>query len=68
MMTRIASAWVAFWRSSVRIARQVIGVPDYEAYLAHLRAHHPQRALPSYREFFEERQRARYRGGGGRCC
>jgi len=43
-------------------------VPDYEAYLAHLRVHHPQRALPTYREFFMERQQARYKGGGARCC
>ena len=68
MMNGLARTLVSFWRRSVRIARQVIGVPDYETYLAHLRAHHPQRALPTYREFFEERQRARYKGGGGRCC
>jgi uncharacterized short protein YbdD (DUF466 family) len=52
----------------VRIARQIIGVPDYEVYVAHLRAHHPERAIPSYAEFFNERQLARYKGGGGRCC
>jgi len=68
MMKELVRILISFWRSSVRIARQLIGVPDYEAYLAHLRAHHPQRALPTYREFFEERQRARYKGGGGRCC
>jgi uncharacterized short protein YbdD (DUF466 family) len=67
-MKGIARNLISSWRYGVRIARQLIGVPDYEAYLAHLRAHHPQRALPSYREFFEERQRARYKGGGGRCC
>ncbi|HEY0230283.1 MAG TPA: YbdD/YjiX family protein [Dokdonella sp.] len=57
-----------FWQRAVRIGRQIIGVPDYENYLAHLRAHHPERALPSYAEFFNERQEARYKGGGGRCC
>ena len=56
------------WAACVRMARQVIGIPDYETYLAHLRAHHPERAPPSYAVFFEERQKARYRGGGGRCC
>jgi uncharacterized short protein YbdD (DUF466 family) len=56
------------WRYLVRLMRQVIGVGDYETYVAHLREHHPERPLPSYEEFFRERQAARYRGGGGRCC
>ena len=68
MMDRLARTLVSFWRCGVRVARQLIGVPDYETYLTHLRAHHPERAPPSYAEFFAERQEARYRGGGGRCC
>ena len=62
------AALLAAWRRAVAIARRMIGVPDYEAYVAHLRAHHPERAVPDYAEFFAERQRARYRAGGGRCC
>jgi uncharacterized short protein YbdD (DUF466 family) len=57
-----------FWQGSVRMCRQIIGVPDYDRYVAHLREHHPERAVPTYIEFFNERQQARYRGGGGRCC
>lgn len=49
-------------------ARLAVGVPDYEAYLRHLRRHHPERALPSYAEFFRERQDARYGKGRVRCC
>jgi uncharacterized short protein YbdD (DUF466 family) len=56
------------WRRAVVIARRTIGIPDYDAYVAHLRAHHPEREIPDYAEFFAERQQARYRGGGGRCC
>lgn len=56
------------WARGVRMARQIIGVPDYENYLDHLRRFHPERALPTYAEFFDERQQARYKGGGGRCC
>ena len=44
------------------------GVPDYDAYVKHLREHHPEREVPSYKEFFRERQVARYKGTGGRCC
>jgi len=56
------------WRVCIAAARRMIGVPDYDRYVAHLRAHHPGRLVPTYAEFFAERQRARYMGGGGRCC
>jgi uncharacterized short protein YbdD (DUF466 family) len=61
---RIASAW----RLARQTARRAIGVPDYDAYVAHCRAHHPDRAVMDYAAFFAERQAARYRGTGGRCC
>jgi uncharacterized short protein YbdD (DUF466 family) len=57
-----------FWRAGVAMARRMIGVPDYDRYVAHLRARHPDRPVPTYAEFFAERQRARYAGRGGRCC
>jgi uncharacterized short protein YbdD (DUF466 family) len=56
------------WHRLVTIGRRVLGVPDYDAYVAHLRAHHSDRAVPTKSAFFAERQRARYEGGGGRCC
>lgn len=56
------------WRGSVATARLCCGIPDYDTYVAHLRAHHPGRPVPSYAEFFRERQAARYKGTGGRCC
>jgi uncharacterized short protein YbdD (DUF466 family) len=50
-------------------ARLMCGVPDYEGYVAHLRLHHPDRPVPSYGEFFQQRQDARYgRNGNARCC
>lgn len=51
-----------------QIARSVIGVPDYAAYLRHCREHHPQQPPMDYAAFFNDRQAARYRGTGGRCC
>jgi uncharacterized short protein YbdD (DUF466 family) len=50
------------------IARRVAGVPDYEAYVAHVRTRHPGREVLSRGEFFAARIEARYRGSGGRCC
>ncbi len=58
----------ALWRGMVQTARLCCGIPDYDGYVRHLRAHHPDRPVPSYAAFFRERQTARYRGGAGRCC
>lgn len=58
----------AGWKWAVQTARLCCGVPDYDAYVKHLREHHPERAVPDYKAFFRERQEARYKGGGGRCC
>ena len=60
--------WQAAWSRAVQTARLCCGVPDYETYVRHLREHHPERPVPSYAQFFRERQEARYRGTGGRCC
>ena len=57
-----------FWRQAVRTARLAIGVPDYDTYVRHLRMHHPERPVPSYAEFFEQCQAARYKNGGNRGC
>jgi len=56
---------------SARTARLMIGVPDYDTYVAHRRANHPGQPVMSYEEFFAERQEARYAVGKGRfrgCC
>ena len=58
----------AEYRRLISNARRVLGVPDYDVYVAHLRARHPDRAIPTKAAFFAERQRTRYEGGGGRCC
>ena len=51
-------------------ARLMVGLPDYETYVAHLRSQHPDLPVMSYEEFFRERQDARFGGNGrvGRCC
>lgn len=54
----------------VQGGRQMCGIPDYQAYLAHQRRHHPEQPLLSYEAFFRERIDARYGGRNGkiRCC
>jgi uncharacterized short protein YbdD (DUF466 family) len=56
---------------SIRAARLMIGVPDYETYVRHRQINHPGLSIMSYEEFFVERQEARYAVGKGRfrgCC
>jgi uncharacterized short protein YbdD (DUF466 family) len=48
-------------------AQLMLGVPDYDAYVAHVTAAHPDRAPLSRDDFFRERQAARY-GSVLRCC
>jgi uncharacterized short protein YbdD (DUF466 family) len=48
--------------------KRICGMPDYGAYVAHLRQRHPERAVPSEREFYAEYVRARYGDGPTRCC
>jgi uncharacterized short protein YbdD (DUF466 family) len=60
-----------FWGRAVQTARLMVGVPDYDTYVTHRKAHHPGQPIMSYREFFHERQLARYTCEKGRfkgCC
>ncbi len=59
------------WNWSVQTARLMVGVPDYDTYVAHRRACHPGEPVMSYVEFYRERQNARYACEKGRfkgCC
>jgi uncharacterized short protein YbdD (DUF466 family) len=49
----------------------MVGVPDYETYVAHIESAHPGQAPMTYKEFFRQREAARYGDGGMRgmrCC
>jgi uncharacterized short protein YbdD (DUF466 family) len=52
-------------------AKLMIGVPDYDNYVAHRRQHHPDEPIMTYEQFFRERQDSRYGFGKGKfkgCC
>jgi uncharacterized short protein YbdD (DUF466 family) len=49
-------------------SRLMVGVPDYDRYVAHVANTHPDQPVMSYREFFDNRQQARYGVGMKRCC
>jgi len=52
-------------------ARLMVGQGDYGAYVAHLRTTHPTLAPMSERDYYRNRENARFGGGntgGCRCC
>ena len=55
-------------RRWIAVVRTVIGVPDYDRYLRHMQAHHPEAAILSKAEFATARLEARYSKPGSRCC
>ena len=62
------------WISLLRVAeiavgvRRIIGVPDYEAYLAHVCAHHPGDEPITRDAFARDALARRYERPGSRCC
>jgi uncharacterized short protein YbdD (DUF466 family) len=55
-------------RAAARVVRAMMGAPDYERYLAHVRARHPDLEPLSHEAFVRERLEARYSRPGSRCC
>ncbi len=56
---------------TARAARLMVGIPDYETYVAHRKTTHPDEPYMTYEEFFRERQAARYSFENGKfrgCC
>jgi uncharacterized short protein YbdD (DUF466 family) len=71
MRKSYASLLLKFARGAAETARLMVGLPDYDAYVAHRRQAHPDEPVMSYEDFFRERQSSRYGTNGGkisRCC
>lgn len=63
--------WREACKQLARTARLMVGVPDYEYYVAHREAAHPDEPVMSRAEFHRERTERRFGGGPdriGRCC
>lgn len=69
-MKKDLGRYVTLCAGVAQMARLMVGVPDYDTYVAHRRATHPELPVMTYEEFFAERQAARYAVGkhGFRCC
>ena len=59
-----------FGRRLKETANLMVGMPDYDTYVAHRSVTHPDLPVMTREEFFRERQARRYGGSGGglRCC
>lgn len=68
MSGSIVHAVLGCWQWAKQTARLAVGIPDYDAYLSHMREHHPQQATMDRDSFYRERMAARYGKGRTRCC
>ena len=58
-----------FLRAVRETFHAMVGMPDYDRYVAHRRTTHPNEPVMTYAQFFRERQDARYSSKGTpRCC
>lgn len=55
-------------RAALKIVRRIVGVPDYDAYLKHLRTHHPETVPPTQEQFLEKCWEDKFSRPGNRCC
>lgn len=56
-----------FTRAAAAV-RRIIGVPDYDRYLAHASRCHPGQPVMTRDEFMRQRLVERYSRPGSRCC
>jgi uncharacterized short protein YbdD (DUF466 family) len=62
------SRWFVALRRAAAVVRRMIGVPDYETYLTHMRERYPECTPLDQKTFERERLTARYKATGSRCC
>jgi uncharacterized short protein YbdD (DUF466 family) len=62
---RATARWL---QQAASIVRRVIGAPDYDRYVAHLREKHPGTVPVSREQFIASCLNARYDKPGSRCC
>lgn len=64
MMNLISS----LFSRAASVVRAVLGAPDYNRYLTHMRSAHPGDRVMSETEFIHTRMNERYNRAGSRCC
>jgi uncharacterized short protein YbdD (DUF466 family) len=64
----VASGLAGRLARAVGVLHRIIGAPDYDGYLRHHTACHPERPPLSRDEFVRQRLEDRYSQPGNRCC
>jgi uncharacterized short protein YbdD (DUF466 family) len=54
--------------TTASFVRAVLGVPDYDRYLSHMRTAHPGDRIMTETEFRHTRMNDRYNQAGSKCC
>jgi uncharacterized short protein YbdD (DUF466 family) len=67
MSSRAALLRLALGRVAM-VLRRVVGAPDYQSYVTHLRGSHPGAEPLGWDEFYRARLEERYNRPGARCC
>lgn len=65
---RTSNGVIGRLKRAAAVIRRMIGVPDYDTYLAHMREQYPECTPLDPRTFERERLTARYKATGSRCC
>ena len=63
----VAQVGAALQRAAA-VVRRVVGVPDYERYVQHVREHHAGTTPMTREEFEHSRLEDKYSRPGQRCC
>jgi uncharacterized short protein YbdD (DUF466 family) len=50
------------------MVRGIFGMPDYRAYIEHVRRCHPEAPIMTEREYYAQYLNGRYSDGSSRCC
>ncbi|MBF6226342.1 YbdD/YjiX family protein [Nocardia abscessus] len=56
------------FRAGVWWFNSILGGQDYQRYVEHLRRRHPDRAVPTEREYWRQRHAEADRNPANRCC
>ena len=67
-MKRLGTRDLGLGTQLIAAFKRIVGMPNYEAYVAHLREKHPGCAIPDEREYYELYLQGKYNGVGNRCC
>ena len=68
MWTRLRVTLGRWWRLAAETGRLMVGVPNYERYVAQRRRHNPQAPVMTEQQFVRYCAEKRHNSGSGKWC